>query len=269
MAPQRHSVRRRTGGAGAGGAGSGLRPVYRCTGRLESLPTRLRRHPTFACLAAPEWVEAAARSGQPHRAAARWRPSANRRQPTGTARSAQANLHPLPRTARVLTAMPKATSRRRSGCTDEVEPADGSGAHRIALRRVASPGAATIRSPRAVARGAAWYSRLVGARSWAERARAELRATGETVAAAGHRAEARPVDPAGATGGASGADRAEQPGHRRAACSSVPEPSATTCTRRFPNWESPGDTSWPHSTWPEYSHLTDSVGVPTRSSWTV
>jgi DNA-binding CsgD family transcriptional regulator len=148
--------------------------------RLASLPPRLRRHPTFAYLSPPEWAEAAARSGQPERAAetmstyAQW--ATHRDNPV-----VQAHLH---------------------RCHALLAPDDQAEAHYQAAIRLYD-----INRPMARARSellyGEWLRRMrrrsesreplrgalrvferIGARSWAERARTELRATGESVAAA-------------------------------------------------------------------------------------
>jgi ATP/maltotriose-dependent transcriptional regulator MalT len=149
--------------------------------RLASLPPQLRRHPTFAYLSPPEWAEAAARSGEPERAAetmAAYVPWATHRDNPVV----QANLH---------------------RCRALLGPDDEAEAHYQAAIRLYDE----INRPMARARSellyGEWLRRMrrrsesreplrgalrvferIGARSWAERARAELRATGESVAAA-------------------------------------------------------------------------------------
>jgi ATP/maltotriose-dependent transcriptional regulator MalT len=149
--------------------------------RLSSLPRQLRRHPTIAYLSPPEWAEAAARSGEPERAAetmAAYVPSASHRDNPVV----QANLH---------------RCRALLGPDDEVEvhyqaairlydelnrPMDRARSELLYgewLRRVRRR--SESREP---LRGALRVFERIGAQSWAERARAELRATGERVAPA-------------------------------------------------------------------------------------
>jgi DNA-binding CsgD family transcriptional regulator len=149
--------------------------------RLASVPITLQRHPTFAYLAAPEWAEAAARSGQPERAAqalAWYEPWASH----GASPVVQAALH---------------RCRALLGPDDEAEEHYQAS---IQLHR-------DINRPMSLARTELLYGEwlrrvrrrsdareplraalrvfdVIGARSWAERARSELRATGESVAAA-------------------------------------------------------------------------------------
>ncbi len=154
--------------------------------RLESVPTRLRRHALFAHLAAPDWVEAAARSGAPERASAvlAFYESWALHRPTPLA---LAGLH----RCRALLAADDEAERHYQAS--------------LALHR-------EINRPMALARTellyGEWLRRIrrrsdareplraalavfddIGARSWAERARTELRAAGETVATAGERAD--------------------------------------------------------------------------------
>lgn len=149
--------------------------------RLSSLPPRLRRHPTFAYLSPPEWAEAAARSGQPERAvetmAAYERWADHRDDPV-----VQAHLH---------------------RCRALLGPDDEAEAHYQAAIRLyddVNRPMARARSEllygewlrrtrrrsesREPLRGALRVFERIGARSWAERARTELRATGESLAAA-------------------------------------------------------------------------------------
>jgi DNA-binding CsgD family transcriptional regulator/tetratricopeptide (TPR) repeat protein len=155
--------------------------------RLASLPPKLRRHPTFAYLSPPEWAEAAARSGEPHRAAetmAIYVPWATHRDSPVV----QANLH---------------------RCRALLGPEDDAEAHyqaAIRLNDEANRPMARARSEllygewlrrvrrrsesREPLRGALRVFERIGAKSWAERARSELRATGESVAPA--------VEPGGA-----------------------------------------------------------------------
>jgi DNA-binding CsgD family transcriptional regulator/tetratricopeptide (TPR) repeat protein len=149
--------------------------------RLAFLPLRLRRHPTFAYLSPPEWAEAAARSGEPERAAetmtayVRW--ATHRDNPV-----VAANVH---------------------RCRALLGPDDEAEAHYKAAIRLYDD----VNRPMAQARTellyGEWLRRVrrrsesreplraalrvfdaIGARSWAERARSELRATGESVAPA-------------------------------------------------------------------------------------
>jgi DNA-binding CsgD family transcriptional regulator len=149
--------------------------------RLAALPPRLQRHPTFAYLAAPEWAEAASRSGQPERAAEamanyeRW--AGHRDNPV-----VQANLH---------------RCRALLGPDDTVEEHFQAS---LRLHRDINRPMFTARTEllygewlrrnrrrsdaRAPLRAALHVFEEIGARSWAERARSELRATGERVASA-------------------------------------------------------------------------------------
>ena len=149
--------------------------------RLVSLPARLQRHPTLAYLAPPEWAEAAARSGEPERAAeviAWYEPWASRRNNPVV----QANLH-----------------RCRALLGDD----DAADEHyQVAIRLYRDANRPMARARTELLYGE-WLRRMrrraeardplrdalrvfeeIGARSWAERARTELRATGETVASA-------------------------------------------------------------------------------------
>ena len=149
--------------------------------RLTSLPPRLRRHPTFAYVSPPEWAEAAARCGEPERAAemmATYELWAGHRDNPVVA----ANLH---------------------RCRALLGPDDEAEAHyQVAIRLYDQTNRPMARArsellygewlrrmrrraeARQPLRGALRVFERIGARSWAERARAELRATGETVAAA-------------------------------------------------------------------------------------
>lgn len=149
--------------------------------RLASLPAQLRRHPTFAYLSPPEWAEAAARCGEPDRAAetmaayVAW--ATHRDNPV-----VQAHLH---------------------RCHALLGPDDEAEAHYQAAIRLyddINRPMARARSEllygewlrrmrrrsesRAPLRGALRVFERIGAKSWAERARSELRATGESVAPA-------------------------------------------------------------------------------------
>ena len=149
--------------------------------RLASLPPQLRRHPTFAYLSPPEWAEAAARSGDPDRAAetmAAYVPWATHRDNPVV----QANLHRCrallgpddeaevhyQAAIRLYDDINRPMSRARS------ELLYGEWLRRVRRRS----------ESRAPLRSALRVFERIGARSWAERARAELRATGESVAAA-------------------------------------------------------------------------------------
>jgi DNA-binding CsgD family transcriptional regulator len=149
--------------------------------RLAALPPRLQRHPTFAYLAAPEWAEAASRSGQPERAAdamAAYEPWASHRDNPVV----QANLH----RCRALLG-PDDTAEEhfqaslrlhrdinRPMFTARTELLYGEWLRRMRRRSDA----------RAPLRTALHVFEDIGARSWAERARSELRATGERVVSA-------------------------------------------------------------------------------------
>ena len=149
--------------------------------RLASVPTRLQRHPTFAYLAAPEWAEAASRSGQPERAAEaiaayeRW--ASHRDSPV-----VQATLH---RCRALLGPDDTAEEQYRASLrlhhqinrpmfTARTELLYGEWLRRMRRRSDA----------RAPLRAAVRVFDEIGARSWAERARSELRATGERVVSA-------------------------------------------------------------------------------------
>jgi DNA-binding CsgD family transcriptional regulator len=149
--------------------------------RLASVPINLQRHPTFAYLAAPEWAEAAARSGQPERAAGalQWyEPWASHRDNPVV----QAALH---RCRALLgpddeaeehfqTSMRLHRDINRPMSLARTELLYGEWLRRVRRRSEA-------REP---LRAALRVFEVIGARSWAERARSELRATGESVAAA-------------------------------------------------------------------------------------
>src|SRR5262245_41213575 len=155
--------------------------------RLASLPPQLRRHPTFAYLSPPEWAEAAARCGEPDRAAetmaayVSW--ATHRDNPV-----VQANLHRCrallgpddeaeahyQAAIRLYDAVNRPMARARS------ELLYGEWLRRVRRRS----------DSRAPLRGALHGFERSGARWWAERARSELRATGESVAA--------PAEPGGA-----------------------------------------------------------------------
>jgi hypothetical protein len=120
--------------------------------RLASLPPQLRRHPTFAYQSPPERAEAAARGGEPDRAAetmAAYLPWAAPRRPRRCGQLAS-----LPRPAR---------SRGRNGSSlpggdphlRRHQPTDGQGTHRTALRRMATTRAPPVGFPRTAARRAA------------------------------------------------------------------------------------------------------------------
>ena len=153
--------------------------------RLASLPPQLQRHPTFAFLSPPEWAEAAARSGAPERAAntmAAYLPWATRRDNPVV----QAHLH---RCRALLGPDEEAEGHYRAAIRvyDEVNRPMARARTELLygewLRRVRRRSDA--REP---LRAALRVFDVIGARSWAERARAELRATGESVAAAEQRA---------------------------------------------------------------------------------
>ncbi len=149
--------------------------------RLASLPVQLQRHPTFAYLSPPEWAEAAARSGEPERAddtMAAYVPWATHRDNPVV----QANLH---RCRALLGPDEDAEDHYRAAIRryDEVNRPMARARTELLygewLRRVRRRSDA--REP---LRAALRVFDVIGARSWAERARAELRATGESVAAA-------------------------------------------------------------------------------------
>ena len=149
--------------------------------RLASLPPQLQRHPTFAFLSPPEWAEAAARSGAPERAAdtmAADVPWATRRDNPVV----QAHLH---RCRALLGPDEDAEGHYRAAIRvyDEVNRPMARARTELLygewLRR-----ARRRSDAREPLRAALRVFDVIGARSWAERARAELRATGESVAAA-------------------------------------------------------------------------------------
>jgi DNA-binding CsgD family transcriptional regulator/tetratricopeptide (TPR) repeat protein len=149
--------------------------------RLASLPAALQRHPSFAYLSPPEWAEAAARSGEPERAAdtmAAYVPWAVQRDDPVV----QANLH---RCRALLGPDDEAENHYRSAIRmyDDVNRPMARARTELLygewLRRVRRR--SDSREPLRAALGV--FDRI-GARSWAERARAELRATGQSVAMA-------------------------------------------------------------------------------------
>jgi DNA-binding CsgD family transcriptional regulator len=145
------------------------------------LPLQLRRHPSFAYVAPPEWAEAAARSGEPERAAEtmaayeRW--ATHRDSPV-----VQADLH---RCHALLGPDDEAEAHYQAAIRlyDDINRPLARARSELLygewLRRVRRRS-----ESRAPLRGALRVFERIGARSWAERARAELRATGESVAAA-------------------------------------------------------------------------------------
>ncbi|GFG49626.1 hypothetical protein CQY20_19095 [Mycolicibacterium agri] len=149
--------------------------------RLSSVPTQLRRHPTFGLLSPPEWAEAAARSGAGERAAEmmatyeRW--AAGRDNPV-----VHANVH---RCRALLGPDEEAEVNYLSAIRlyDEVNRPMARARTALLygewLRRVRRRSDA--REP---LRAAVRAFEQIGARAWAERARTELRATGESVAPA-------------------------------------------------------------------------------------
>ena len=181
--------------------------------RLASLPRQLRRHPTFAYLSPPEWAEAAARSGEPERAAETmaayvpWARTATTPSCRPTCIAAAPCSDP--------TTKQKRTTKRRFGCmttsTGRWHRARSELLYGEWLRRVRRR--SESREP---LRGALRVFERIGARSWAERTRAELRATGESVAAAAEAGRSA-ADPAGTASGAAGRDGPVQPRHRGAA----------------------------------------------------
>jgi ATP/maltotriose-dependent transcriptional regulator MalT len=146
--------------------------------RLASVPLPLRRHPTFAYLSPPEWAEAAARSCDPERAAetmAAYVPWATHRDNPVVA----ANLH---RCRALLGADDEAEAHYQAAIRlyDDVNRPMALARTRLLygewLRRVRRR--SDSREP---LRAALRVFDVIGARSWAERARSELRATGESV----------------------------------------------------------------------------------------
>jgi DNA-binding CsgD family transcriptional regulator len=149
--------------------------------RLASVPINLQRHPTFAYLAAPEWAEAAARSGQPERAteALAWY------EPWASHRDSHVVQAALQRCRALLGPDDEAEEHFEASMRlhrDIGRPMSLARTELLYgewLRRVRRRSDA--REP---LRAALRVFEVIGARSWAERARSELRATGESVAAA-------------------------------------------------------------------------------------
>ncbi len=153
--------------------------------RFTALPGRLYRHPAVAYLAPPEWAEAAARSGQPELAAdamARYESWASGRSNPVV----QANLHrclallgpedEAERHYQAAIRLYRDTNRPMARARTELLYGEW-------LRRIRRRSEA--REP---LRNALRVFENLGARSWADRARSELRATGETVASVEHQA---------------------------------------------------------------------------------
>ncbi|SDZ23331.1 regulatory protein, luxR family [Asanoa ishikariensis] len=151
--------------------------------RFEAMPERLRNHLGFAYLAPPEWVEAAARAGVPERA----RPVLDRYEARFRGQAGP-----------VVDAL---VEQGRALLTDDAEPHFRAAlgllreANRpLTLARTQLLWGEWLRRVRRRAesreplRSALRTFEQVGARPLAERARAELRATGETVPAAADRA---------------------------------------------------------------------------------
>ncbi len=150
--------------------------------RLAAVPITLQRHPTFTFLAAPEWAEAGARSGQPeraHEALEFFEPWASHRDSPvvqaslhrcrallGPDRNAEQHYQSAIRTYRDI---------NRPMSLARTELLYGEWLRRIRRRSEA-------REP---LRAALRVFEAIGAKSWAGRAGAELRATGESVAVAG------------------------------------------------------------------------------------
>ena len=155
--------------------------------RLASLPPQLRRHPTFAYLSPPEWAEAAARSGEPERAAetmAAYVPWATHRD-NPVVRADLHRCHALLGPDDEAEAHYQAAIRLYNDINRPMARARSELLYGEWLRRVRRRS-----ESRAPLRGALRVFERIGARSWAERARAELRATGESVAV--------PAEPRGA-----------------------------------------------------------------------
>lgn len=149
--------------------------------RLTSLPARLQRHPAMAYLAPPEWAEAAARSGEPEQAAEimtwyePWAMSRNNPVVRANLHRCQALLGDDDEAEKhYQAAMRLYRDANRPMMRARTELLYGEWLRRVRRR-------AEARDP---LRDALRVFEEIGARSWAERARTELRATGETVASA-------------------------------------------------------------------------------------
>jgi DNA-binding CsgD family transcriptional regulator len=149
--------------------------------RLEALPEHLRRHLGFTLLAPPEWIEAAARSGERDRAVQllhsyeSWARHQDRPIVAATLHRCRALVSPDERAEdqfRAALRLHQDTDRPLARARTELLYGEW-------LRRMRRR--SESRDP---LRAALRTFEEVGARSWADRARAELRATGETVAAA-------------------------------------------------------------------------------------
>jgi len=149
--------------------------------RLEALPARLLHHPAFAALAAPEWAEAAARTGRPERAAgalASYESAASR--PDDAAdRAARQRCRALLASDDDAERHYRAALELHRDIAQPISRARTELLYGEWLRRVRRRSEA--REP---LRSALRVFERAGARSWAERARAELRATGERVTSA-------------------------------------------------------------------------------------
>jgi DNA-binding CsgD family transcriptional regulator/tetratricopeptide (TPR) repeat protein len=153
--------------------------------RLMSLPPRLQRHPTFAYISAPEWAEAAARSGQPARAAealTRYERWAQHRENPVVQASLQ-RCHALLGPDGEAEEHYRASLRLHRDINRPMSLARTELLYGEWLRRMRRRSEA--REP---LRAALAVFVDIGARSWAERARSELRATGESVASVAERA---------------------------------------------------------------------------------
>ena len=162
----------------------------------------------------PELIEAAVRSGEPERAAARWSGSADGRERQRHRVGARAR-GPLPRAAERGRPPRRSIARRSSGSAARRIRVHLARTH-LRLRRVAAPRGPPRQDAREQLRTAHEMLSGMGVEAFADARRRELRATGERRAGA----TAQPPDALTAAGGAdraAGAAAGHQPGDRRAA----------------------------------------------------
>ena len=191
------------------------RPLRRGAGRRPSRPASTRRRWPYLNWALPELIEAAARSGS-HRA----------RRPPRSSGSSEIDARQRHRLgAGHRGALARAAERRRRRRALYREAIERLGRTRVArrarprapaLRRVAAPRAPARRRPRAAAHRPRACSAAMGTEAFAERARRELLATGETVRKRTRR-DARRAHRAGGADRAARPRRAVEPGDRRPA----------------------------------------------------